>query len=92
MEISFNSVSSHLLHFWKNILLEIVLLPHKIHVQVPLELSVRQFIPRLVPTIILPILLNRIVCQVYVSIAKVLYVKLVRACPYVPLRIPVCFE
>lgn len=92
VEIGLNSISRHLFHLRKDVLLEIVLLPHKVHVQVPLELTVRQLISWLVPTIVLPIFLNRIICKMHIGVAEVLYVELVGTSPYIPLRIPVRFQ
>ncbi len=77
VEIGLDSISCHLFHLRKDILLKTVLFPHEVHVQVPLEFTVRQLIPRLVPTIVLPIFLNRIICKVYISVAEVFYIELV---------------
>jgi hypothetical protein len=62
MEICFDAINSHFPHLRENILLEVVFLAHKIHIQVPLELSIRHLVSRLILAVVFTIFLNSIVC------------------------------
>ena len=88
-------VLSDLLHLGENCFIEVMLLvsrPFKLLVQVPLKLSIGEFVGFFKLPIILWVLLNGIVGEVGVEIFTVLYIVLKWGCSNIALIEPIAFE